>query len=96
MVKENYWRFEASVWGAAQQQLQRHDEGKPESGESGRPDSGINNRDCSGLSVSRFQNTDLPHPGWEEIVRSPTPHTKSRGHLGTDIKDERDSVSDRI
>merc|ERR1712032_544385 len=68
MVKGNYWRFEASVWGAAQQQLQQHAEGKTENGESGRPDSGINNRDDSGLSLSRFQNTDLPHSGWEEIV----------------------------
>ena len=92
MVKPNYWSFEASVWLAAQQQqLNQHDEGKTENGEAGRPDSGINNRDGSGLSVSRFQNTDLPHPGWEAIVltedsRPPTPHTKSSGHLGTDIK----------
>ena len=57
----------------------------------------INDRDGSGLSVSRFQNTDLPHPDWEEIVltgdsRSPTPHAKSEGYLETYIKDERDSV----
>ena len=71
MVEPNYWKFEASVWQAAQQQQQQpqhHDEGKTENGEGGRPDSGINDRDDSGLSVSRFQNTDLPHPGWEEIV----------------------------
>ena len=75
MVEPNYWRFEASVWKAAQQQLQQqqnqlqqHDEGKTENGESGRSDSGINNRDDSGLSGPRFQNTDLPHSGWEEIV----------------------------
>ena len=89
MVKPNYWRFEASVWQAAQQQqLDQHDQGKAGNGESARTDSGTNNRDDSGLSLSRFQNTDLPHPGWEEIVltedsrpledsQPPTPQTKS-------------------
>merc|ERR1711907_481811 len=38
MVERNYWRFEASVWDAAQQKLQlQHGEGKPENGESDRP-----------------------------------------------------------
>ena len=43
-------------------------EGGPEE----RPD-----RDDSGESIQRFQYTDLPHPGWEEIVSflktSPSP-----------------------
>lgn len=86
MVKANYWKFEASVWQAAQQQLQLQHGGETENGESERPDSGINDRDDSGLSGSRFQNTDLPHPGWEEIVlpedsRPPTPHENSQEHL---------------
>merc|ERR1711939_980121 len=42
MVEPNYWRFEASVWQAAQQQLQQHGEGKTENGEGGRTDSAIN------------------------------------------------------
>ena len=104
MVEPKYWRFEASVWQAAQQQLRQYqlsnerkvrtltdtgivlehrqhgeDENENER-EEGRSDSVVTDRDDSLAPLSRFQNTDLPHPGWEEIVvtkdsRPSTPHT---------------------
>ena len=94
MVEENYWKFEASVWQAAQQLQQQHGEGETENGESGRPVSEINDQDDSGFSGPRFQNTDLPHPGWKEMVlcedfRPPSPHTNSRENLKICTEDVR-------
>ena len=93
MVKDNCWEFQASVWDAAQQQLQKHQqhqheqhkqeqqeqqeqqhsEASNEGGSEERPDSSsLPGRDDSGESIPQFQNTDLPHPGWGEIVYSQT------------------------
>ena len=73
MVKDNHWEFQASVWDAAQQQLQQrqqHSEANNEGGSEGRPASALPDRDDSGESIQHFQYTDLPHPGWEEVVYS--------------------------
>ena len=82
MVEPNYWRFEASVWQAAQElqpgQCQQHGRRDIEHAGEGRPgsddsvttsgDSVTPSGDDVRESVVRFQDTDLPHPGWEEIV----------------------------
>ena len=73
MVKDNHWEFQASVWDAAQQQLQQrqqHSEANNEGGSEGRPASALPDREDSGESIQHFQYTDLPHPGWEEVVYS--------------------------
>ena len=79
MVEDNCWEFQASVWDAAQQQLQKHQqhqqhqqhsEANNEGGEEGRPVSSLPDRDEVGESLSQFQFTDHPHPGWEELVDS--------------------------
>ena len=85
MVKDKYWKFEASVWEATQQQRQTHDqhqqhqqqlhEQHDEEKTDGIQAAGI----AEGVSVPRFQDTDLPHPDWEAIVstHSPTSTAKS-------------------
>ena len=73
MVEDNCWEFQASVWDAAQQQLQQrkqHSEANNEGGSEGRLDSSIPNQDDSGELIHHFQYTDLPHPDWEQIVSS--------------------------
>ena len=71
MVKDNCWEFQASVWDAAQQQLQQlqqhqqHGVVNNEGGQEGTPD--IND---NGECTHQFQMTDLPHPDWEQIVNS--------------------------
>merc|ERR1712032_440209 len=62
MVEPNKWEFQASVWGAAQQELQQRQQHSEANNE---PD-----RDNSGESIHHFQYTDLPHPDWEQIVSS--------------------------
>ena len=70
MVEPNYWTFEASVWKAIQQQRhQTHDESeKDENDAEGSPKSMLDDWDDNGDSTTRFQNTDLPHPGWKTII----------------------------
>merc|ERR1711939_910370 len=73
MVEPNKWEFQASIWDAAQQQLQQnqqHGEANNEGGSEERPASTLPGRDDSGESTQHFQYTDLPHPGWEEVVYS--------------------------
>ena len=80
MVEDNCWEFQASVWDAAQQQLQKqqqqkhqqeHSEVNNEGGSEERPRSPLlPDRDEVGESLSQFQFTDHPHPGWEELVDS--------------------------
>ena len=73
MVEDNRWEFQASVWDAAQQQLQlrqQHSEANNEGGSEGRPISPLPDRDEVGESLPQFQFTDHPHPGWEELVDS--------------------------
>ena len=79
MVEDNCWEFQASVWDAAQQQLQKHQqhqqhqqhsEANNEEGSEGRPISPLPDRDEVGESLPQFQFTDHPHPGWEEVVYS--------------------------
>merc|ERR1711939_1052831 len=76
MVEDNYWEFEASVWDATQQQQQQRDkhphqqlqQQQCEQNDGAKAEEsktlGIDNV----TSVSRFQNTDLPHPGWEDLI----------------------------
>ena len=73
MVEDNCWVFQASAWDAAQQQFrqrQQHSEANNEGGSEGRSASSLTDQDDSGKSIQHFQYTDLPHPGWEEIVSS--------------------------
>ena len=63
MVEDNRWEFQASVWDAAQQQLQQcqqHSEANNEGGDEGT------------LGSSPLSLTDLPHPDCEEFVCSLT------------------------
>ena len=69
MVKDNYWKFESSLWEAAQrlhdqhqqsQRFEQHDRAKTD----GIPSVGT----AGGVTGPRFQDTDLPHPGWEDII----------------------------
>ena len=75
-VKDNCWEFQASVWDAAQQQLQKHQQHQQnseainEGGSEGRDVSSLPDRDEVGESLPQFQFTDHPHPGWEEVVNS--------------------------
>ena len=72
-VKDNCWEFQASVWDAAQQQLQhsqQHSEDNNEGGAEETPGSSIPDRDDSGESIQHFQYTDFPHPDWEQIISS--------------------------
>merc|ERR1712032_954128 len=82
MVEHNKWEFQASVWGAAQQELQQrqqHSEANNEGGlyslyieyrKARRSASTLPDRDNSGKSIQHFQYTDLPHPDWEKIMSS--------------------------
>ena len=71
MAADDNWEFHASVWNAAQQQVQQHQQNSQdnnEGGSEGRPASALPDRDDSGESIQHFQYTDMPHPGWEEII----------------------------
>ena len=84
MVKDKCWEFQTSVWNATQQQLQQHQQHSEASNEgdlyslyiehnrkAGRPASPLpSDRDDRGESIQQFQMTDLPHPGWGQIVDS--------------------------
>ena len=60
-VEPNFWKFEASVWKAAQQE-----EDTERAVESSKPTS-VSSVECvNALPELRFQNVDLPHPGWED------------------------------
>merc|ERR1712032_631523 len=67
MVEDKRWEFQASVWDAAQQQLQKHQqhqqhqqhsEANNEEGSEGRPVSSLPDQDEVGESLSQFQFTD--------------------------------------
>ena len=78
MVEDNRWEFQTSVWDAAQQQLQHHQhhqhqqysEENDEGGSETRLVSQLPDRGDSGKTMHQFQKTDLPHPGWKQIVSS--------------------------
>ena len=73
MVKDKCWEFQASVWDAAQQQMQlrqQHSEANNEGGSEGISSSSPPVRDEVGESLPQFQFTDHPHPGWGKLVYS--------------------------
>ena len=80
VADKGYWSYELSVWRAAQQQL--HDDQHENNDEDERKSDQCSTvRNCeeksAGVMVthahyngaSAFQNVDLPHPGWEAILR---------------------------
>jgi len=74
VAEAGHWTYEASVWRAAQE---RRDRCRHEQSDGHSPKGNVvennsatilNNQKDVGGSV--FQNTDLPHPGWETLVLS--------------------------
>ena len=66
-VEPNYWKFEASVWEATQHQLHTHNQHpQPQQHHDGQNYGALGI--AVGVSTPRFQDTDLPHPGWEGIT----------------------------
>ena len=69
MVEDKYWRFEASVCQAMQQQRHTHDQQHQQQlreQHDGEKNEGI--QAAAIAAAPRFQDTDLPHPDWEAIV----------------------------
>jgi len=84
MVEPNYWKFESSVWEAARQQRPKQVAVRTTKAEDSQ-DVGIaggvhTNQSDSDSCLSHFQNTDLPHPGWQDIT-SVASDTKTEGDL---------------
>ena len=81
VADKGYWSYELSVWRAAQQR--RHDDQHEDNDQDEcNDDQSANVNKCEEEKspdvmsasriqncVSKFQNIDLPHPGWEAILR---------------------------
>ena len=71
-VDNGCWEFEESVWEAAQKRLERcqkcEDGSKAVNSTGIAPSAVIPEQDDRGVPL--FQHTDLPHPGWSEIMLS--------------------------
>ena len=73
-AESGYWTYNASVWQAAKQRLPQYqnassDANSPmENGVEKSP--GVTPMSENHNRMSMFQNTDLPHPGWESILTS--------------------------
>ena len=65
-VEDGYWKFETSVWEAAQHERRKQVKERRRRSFEKLLDAMIEQN--KGVAKLRFQNTDLPHPGWEEIV----------------------------
>ena len=85
-----YWSYELSVWRAAQQQRQHDDDHEDNDQDELDDDQSSKTENLEGKNtdamiinetygrMSRFQNIDLPHPGWDTISFS-VPSVRSTG-----------------